>query len=109
MKASIDRTGLSSVTKSSRSSGNNVAWDRDSPATKRFIGTSHDQSWVEYSDSYVFTQPRPKTDITNGNVDFDYKLPIPLTLITSLATASFNIPRLASITVSQSRARVVPV
>ncbi|BBI52256.1 hypothetical protein HORIV_46770 [Vreelandella olivaria] len=51
----------------------------------------------------------PKTDITNGNVDFDYNLPIPITLITSLITASFNIPRLASISVSQSRARVMPV
>ncbi|AJY50041.1 hypothetical protein KO116_01556 [Halomonas sp. KO116] len=50
-----------------------------------------------------------KTNNTNGNVGFDYNLSIPLTLITSLVTASFNIPRLASISVSQSRARVMPV
>lgn len=53
----------------------------------------------------------PKTDTTTsrGHASFDYNLPIPLTLITSLVTASFNIPRLASISVSQSRARVMPV
>lgn len=50
----------------------------------------------------------PKTD-TIDNVGFDYSFYTPLTLITSLVTASFNIPRLASISVSQSRARVMPV
>ena len=35
--------------------------------------------------------------------------PTPLTLTTSLTTASFNTPRLASTTVSHSRARVMPV
>ena len=35
--------------------------------------------------------------------------PTPLTLTTSLTTASFNTPRLVSTTVSHSRARVMPV
>ena len=52
----------------------------------------------------------PKTVTTStGNVGFDYSLPIPLTRITSLVTASFNIPRLTSINVSHSWARVMPV
>ncbi|MFS8151268.1 hypothetical protein [Vreelandella titanicae] len=83
-----------------------------------FEGALCQQAWVTVFTPSISTlyqdhlklRPLPKTDTTSaGNVGFDHNISIPLTLITFLVTASFNIPRLASISVSQSRARVMPV